>query len=724
MRPQRSKRAARRAAAAGLARRANRSLLLALALLLLTPCAAAAQSFSTKVDYAVGKEPAEVILHDFNGDSVPDLATANSFDSTVSLLLGVADGTFRPAAHYSIAGGSHTGSLSLVAADFNSDGKPDLAVSNFWRSSVSLLRGHGDGTFAAPTETSVFGNPHGIAAADFNSDGKQDLAVGNNAGVNVGVLLGNGDGTFKPEARYAAGSGPIRVTAADFNADSRADLAVSNTHDETLSVLLSRGDGTFAAAVTYPVGHFPNVSRALDLNGDGKLDLVVANQNSAFLSQRSKNSVSVLVGNGDGTFKSEVSYGVGFDPRSVASGDFNGDGKPDLATANFSGTASVLAGNGDGTFQPAASFPAGTNPSSVAVRDLNGDGRADLAVTNSTRDAPVVGVMLNQAGALGISGVVRDAAGAGLDGVTLTLGGSASGVATTGASGAYTFGGLPAGGSYTVTPSKFNTVFAPASRAFNNLSADATGDFVGSPPPPTPPPTPTPAPSPYTDFTIAGRVTDPAGAGVADVMVSVTGLRTGTQVGFTDAAGNYSFRYAPDFSLIMVPSKNGYNFTPAGGGPVSSDFISGNVVMNFTGTPTQLTLLTAPVLLTVPFTDRALAFDSVTMTREPFALANSLNFSSDKRTRLTLFAARAKLAPNESPDTLTVRAEDPQGTVYQLPVEYRGDVPGIGWMTQIVVRLPDGLANFGGNIRVSLVRGSLTSNRAAVLINPPGLGSP
>ena len=219
-------------------------------------------------------------------------------------------------------------------------------------------------------------------------------------------------------------------------------------------------------------------------------------------------------------------------------------------------------------------------------------------------------------------------------------------------------------------------------------------------------------------------MTTSAGAGIPDVMVSVAGNRTGTQIGFTDAAGNYSFKYAPDFSLLMTPSKHGYNFSPSSAGPVSTNFISGNVVVNFTGTPSSLTLVTAPVLLTVPFTDRALAFDSVTMMREPFTLATARNFSADQRTRLMLFAARAKLAVNENPDSLTVRAEDPQGTVYQLPIEYMGDAPGLDWLTQIVVRLPDGLANFGGNIRVSLVQGNLTSNKAAILINPPRVGAP
>ena len=614
--------------------------------LTLIPHAAAAQSFAARIAYPVGKEPFEVIAHDLNGDSIPDLATANSFDGNLSVMLG-GGSPFRQATHYSIAEGAHTNSRSLVAADFNGDGKPDIAVSNYVRHSVTVFRGSGDGTFAKTGDFEVSGNPYSVAAGDFNGDGKQDLVVGNQASNNVSLLVGNGDGTFKAEAKFAAGGGPVWASVGDFNGDAKPDLAVSNYYSDSLSVLAGNGDGTFKPAISYAVGSFPLVNRAADLNGDGILDLFVANPFSPFVTQSSKNSVSVLIGNGDGTFKAAAHYPVASDPRSVAAADLNGDGRADLATANYnSGTVSVIAGNGDGTFRAAVDLPAGAKPVSILAGDLNGDGRADLAVSNSVTDAPAVGVMLNQTGAFSISGTVRAGDGTALEGVTIVLGGAASAVAATGADGSYQFRSLSAGGGYTVTPSKFNLTFAPASRSFANLSADETADFVGVAPPYTPPPTPTPAPTPYPDFTISGRVTNPAGAALADVMVSVSGNQTGTQVGFTDAAGNYSFRYAPDFGLIMTPSKSGYNFSPSAAGPVSSNFISGNVVVNFTGTPSSLTLVSPPVLLTVPFTSRALTFDSVTMMREPFALAKARNFSADGRTRLMLFAARAKPAVN------------------------------------------------------------------------------
>src|SRR6267143_5400659 len=163
----------------------------------------------------------------------------------------------------------------------------------------------------------------------------------------------------------SVGSNPTSVTAGDFNGDGKLDLAVTNLGSNNVSVLLGNGDGTFQAAVSYSAGTDPRSVTSGDFNGDGKLDLVTANGGSS--------RVSVLLGNGDGTFQAAVSYFAGYFPLSVTSGDFNGDGIPDLAVAN----GSMLLGNGDGTFQAARSYPGG---SSVTSGDFNGDGRLDLAM--------------------------------------------------------------------------------------------------------------------------------------------------------------------------------------------------------------------------------------------------------------------------------------------------------------------------------------------------------
>jgi hypothetical protein len=175
---------------------------------------------------------------------------------------------------------------------------------------------------------------------------------------------------------FGAGISPVAAAVGDFNGDGKLDLAVANQGSNNVSVLLGNGDGTFRAAVSYGTGQFPYSVAVGDFNRDGKLDLAVANFDS--------NSVSVLLGNGDGTFRAAVSYGTGSGPHSVAVGDFNRDGKLDLAVANqASNDVSVLLGNGDGTFQTAVSYWAGSEPQSVAVGDFNGDGKLDLTVADA-----------------------------------------------------------------------------------------------------------------------------------------------------------------------------------------------------------------------------------------------------------------------------------------------------------------------------------------------------
>src|SRR5881397_2620325 len=185
--------------------------------------------------------------------------------------------------------------------------------------------------------------------------------------------------SFIARGDLEVGTNPRSVAVGDFNGDGRLDLAVTNASSYdvpgTVSVLLGNGDGTFQSALSFAVGSNPLSVAVGDVNGDGRLDLAVANYYS--------NDVSVLLGNGDGTFQPARTFRVGTYPSSVVVGDFNGDGRPDLAVANGnSNDVSVLLGNGDGTFQPALSFAAGTAPVSVAVGDINGDGRPDLAVAN------------------------------------------------------------------------------------------------------------------------------------------------------------------------------------------------------------------------------------------------------------------------------------------------------------------------------------------------------
>jgi hypothetical protein len=338
-------------------------------------------------DFGVGTEAESVTTGDFNGDGKLDLAVANGEgDNTVSVLLGNGDGTFQPQVTYP------TGvyPVWVIAADFNRDGKLDLAVSNAFSHSVSILLGNGDGTFQGrvdyPTGSTV--DNRSMVAADFNGDGYLDLALdltGDFSGTGVVIFLGNGDGTFREPATYPTGLGPHSVTAGDFNRDGKLDLAMANYNDgagNSVSVLLGNGDGTFQPPVEYATGTGPYSVATGDFNGDGILDLATADGTD--------NKISVLLGNGDGTFQSDVDYGVGNSPLFVVAGDFNGDNKLDLVVTNTStdNTVSVLLGNGNGTFQPQLVFSTNARAFGETIGDFNGDGRLDLAVAD-TRSSTV-----------------------------------------------------------------------------------------------------------------------------------------------------------------------------------------------------------------------------------------------------------------------------------------------------------------------------------------------
>jgi FG-GAP-like repeat/FG-GAP repeat len=362
--------------------------------------------------YSTGNRPWSVAAMDLNGDGKLDLAVANANgddmnpDGSVSVLFGNGDGNFKSQVS-SYPTGKHP--RSVAAMDLNGDGKLDLAVANANGDdmnpdgSVCVLLGKGDDTFNPQVTYRTGNSPESVAAMDLNGDGKPDLAVANaqgdamNPDGSVSVLLGKGDGTFKPHVTYRTGTSPVSVLAVDLNGNGKPDLAVANAQGDAMnpegsvSVLLGNGDGTFEPQVTYATSEHAFSLIALDLNGDSKPDLAAGN--SGGLGTRA-NGVSVLLGKGDGTFKAPVTYPTGNGLSAVVARDLNGDGMPDFAVANSSDdTIGVLLNNGDGTFQPQGSYPTGTRPSSVVALDLNGDGKPDLATTNG--DDNTVTVLLN-----------------------------------------------------------------------------------------------------------------------------------------------------------------------------------------------------------------------------------------------------------------------------------------------------------------------------------------
>ncbi len=235
----------------------------------------------------------------------------------------------------------------------------------------------------APTSFPVGINPTNVAVADYNNDGKADLAVTNQVSNDVSILLGNGDGTMQAQTLLSAGSGPYAIVAGKFNADNNFDLAVTNSGSNTVAIYLGNGNGTFGAPLSFFVGASPLSIASADFNNDSKQDLVVANFGSFF-----SGTVSILLGTGTGSFTPGTSIRTRTQPSFVTTGNLNADGNKDVIVANFgSDSVSTFFGNGNGTFVLNQNIPTGTGPVAIELADLGGDGIADLIVANYNNDS-------------------------------------------------------------------------------------------------------------------------------------------------------------------------------------------------------------------------------------------------------------------------------------------------------------------------------------------------
>jgi hypothetical protein len=244
--------------------------------------------------------------------------------------------------------------------------------------SVSILLGRGDGTFEPHVEVATGPSPHSAAIVDLNGDGHADLAVANAGSGTISVFLGDGSGRYSVVSEYAAGATPGSLQVADFDSNGRPDLAVTNGVTNTLSVLIGLGDGTFGARTEYPVGPSPFSIAVGDLNQDGHADLVSADYGTGELVSE---SVSVLLGRGDGTFGPRRAQTTAPRPKFVAIADLNGDGRQDLLVN--SGRVEILYGRGDGSFD-AGTEVAQSGSAGIGVGDLDGDGRLDLVLSGVT----------------------------------------------------------------------------------------------------------------------------------------------------------------------------------------------------------------------------------------------------------------------------------------------------------------------------------------------------
>ncbi len=356
-----------------------------------------AAAFAPAVTLPMAYQTKAVAIGDLNGDAKPDLAIATNIDKVV-VRYGNGLGDFTPSATFA----ADSGVNALVIADLNGDGARDIATSCGTGASVAVLINDGTGSFSAPLiihlSTGLFGMPRSIVAGDWNGDGKMDLAVAEIA-PRVALLMGNGVGGFAPHVDLMVGPACADLAAGDLDADGVLDLVVADAQSigsstpspGSLSVLRGDGHGGFLGTVTIPAISNPYETAVDDLNGDGKPDIAVAGEKG----------VAILFANGSGGFSPPSLYQAGAVPRSIAIGDWNGDKKKDVLIANSgSNDITILQGDGAGSFTPGVSLAGGTGPSHIAVADVNGDGKLDVVVVRT--GTALVGVILGN----GLGGVI------------------------------------------------------------------------------------------------------------------------------------------------------------------------------------------------------------------------------------------------------------------------------------------------------------------------------
>jgi hypothetical protein len=323
---------------------------------------------------------------DLDGNGSPDLAA--TITQGVGPLLNAGGGSFRDYTSY------HTSGFPdwVAAADLTGDNRPELIASDASSQRVSVLRNNGDGTFQPPVQSGLTFSAQGLGVADFDHDSRADVVTGSNNGL--AVLLGNGDGTFRAPVFCDSGTLCQDLATGDFNGDGWLDVVTANYNPgQNLTLFLNSRDGTFTQSGFLDPGRFggPYDVATGDFNGDGKTDIAAALRDTGL--------VGVYLGNGDGTFGPLNTFNAGLSVVRLTAADFNNDGKPDVACVGISVGGSptdfaVLLGNGDGTFQGYRTYPGAYDPTDVVAADFNGDGMPDVATTSSTGPGSVA-VALN-----------------------------------------------------------------------------------------------------------------------------------------------------------------------------------------------------------------------------------------------------------------------------------------------------------------------------------------
>lgn len=346
---------------------------------------AACPDFLAQTPFAAGSGATGVVTADFNNDGRVDIAVANRLANTITIIKSTPPTTFTAS---TISSGGNS-PIDLAAADLNHDGDIDLVAANYTSGTAAVLLGNGDGSFQTPHPYAIGGSftASSVAIGDLNDDTYPDLVVASTIENNVSVLIGHGDGTFAAAVPYAVSTYPASVAIADLTGDGKKDILVArfgNFGNEGLGVLRGRGDGTFDPVLNYATtGSSPHAVAAADLNGDGQPDVALAGDTQ----------VLVWLNTGGGALAGPVAYDAQlFGAQRIVARDIDGDGRVDLAAGGRDDIA-VLFGTGGGAFAPAVSITAGSHPWSVAVVDFDGDSRPDLVAANA--NSADVSVLLN-----------------------------------------------------------------------------------------------------------------------------------------------------------------------------------------------------------------------------------------------------------------------------------------------------------------------------------------
>ncbi len=602
-----------------------------------------APSFGTATNFPAQNGPQSVAVANFNDntDSFLDLAVVNLSSDSVSVFLGNGAGSFGTAINFPLGVG--TGPVDIAASDVNGDGNVDIVTANGNSSNVSVLLGDGVGGFTQPVGSPFASGgttSQGIALGEVTGDAFVDVVVVNSASNNISVLAGNGTGVFAGPTSYTVGLNPRDVALARLNADGLLDVIVTNFGSGgagtggSISVLLNVA-GVLAAPVEIPTGDGARTVVAGNLNADAFVDVVVAN--------RFGPSISVLLGNGDGTFQPKTNYSAGNEPFGLGIGDFNLDSKADVAVSNFiSNTVTLLNGDGAGALQTVGLTTLPTTALSaigVGTGDFSGDGKLDLAIPNF--DSANVSVLLNT--------LVRQAD------LTVT---KTDGVATA------TPGGLV---TYTITvnnagPSALNQinladtlpaallspVFTPATGAYNSGTGAWTGINL--------------APGGSVTMTLSGTV-NPTATGTLVNIVAVAVVAPDTETDTTNNTASDSDTLVRRAELTVTKTDGQTNATPGAA-------VTYTITVSSAGpsTLTQINLAdTLPAALLSPvFTPATGAYDSGTGAWTGITLASGGSVSMTVAGTIGAAAtgtlvnsvAVAVVAPDTETDTTNNTASD------------------------------------------------------------------